>query len=829
VSEILDEIDALKIKSVALGFDQDKRDNRRVLKAEIRLLWELYIARPDLKFYILDWDLEQGKGLDDAIRAGATFEWKPVQPKPEKRYVNDLPGEKLKELLGNQVAPIYSLAEARDLTARLVRSLLYSDYPRQLAITNPTGTGKSRSADDEAARAVLSGRYTKTVEEKSGDGRVQRKTAPKRILILAPDKANVAERTAPGSELHRALKAGEVLAYRQLGRKFVNEPPAPGQETDYDCLNIQAHEAGRQRHAAAKVVCKSCPFCSAANWKRAYCDPDDPGFDDPNFDPRIWKCEEEGYLKSRAISRNAQLVIATKEAYLNNSEIELGQFDVVINDEDLKDQFLETIMINGGTFRAWREKIKFLRTINNPLIQEEDWLQLFDLIEQALAAMPGEYSNAKTYASTQYLALPLIERAANRQGIMLDFLLKSLSSRPDGKMHGDADCYDFEAPYIPRYLDGKYNSDRVKKMPFKAGQELLDAMLGHDSTIRASTNPDGTFSLVIRRVRSHLIEMLHDQTLIVLDATPPPELDMLLPRLEKVCYNVAQYVEVTQITNAMYTARDLENDTTRQTVEEVAAKFFTGASKPLAIIPKRFKEGEREIKLPAGALVEHWGKHKATNQYSDCDALLMVGHYQPPLDHKRADIEAIRAYRRWAAPAPIHDEKLRLYNHLLPTGHAAGRWCSADPDPDVQAAIEHDYWANIEQAKGRLRGALRSKNNPARILVLCNEPAGALPVHRLTTTAQLLMGEESATTSPAGGDTGQENTTQEHTPPFCDFHIIIHVKTMKRGGYIPNQSRTRLVSLALAVEIHHLVARRVHVAGSLWLISSKSYLKRVVR
>ena len=63
--------------------------------------------------------------------------------------------------------------------------------------------------------------------------------------------------------------------------------------------------------------------------------------------------------------------------------------------------------------------------------------------------------------------------------------------------------------------------------------------------------------------------------------------------------------------------------------------------------------------------------------------------------------------------------KLRLYNHKLSNGRAAGRWMKADVDRDIQEAIQHDYTANVIQAIGRLRGAIRPDYLPkAPILVM---------------------------------------------------------------------------------------------------------------
>jgi hypothetical protein len=63
---------------------------------------------------------------------------------------------------------------------------------------------------------------------------------------------------------------------------------------------------------------------------------------------------------------------------------------------------------------------------------------------------------------------------------------------------------------------------------------------------------------------------------------------------------------------------------------------------------------------------------------------------------------------------------------------------NAQPDPDVQAAIEADYSANIVQAIGRLRTALRLDEAPIQVLILCNEPVTGLEIQELATINEVV-------------------------------------------------------------------------------------------
>jgi hypothetical protein len=63
---------------------------------------------------------------------------------------------------------------------------------------------------------------------------------------------------------------------------------------------------------------------------------------------------------------------------------------------------------------------------------------------------------------------------------------------------------------------------------------------------------------------------------------------------------------------------------------------------------------------------------------------------------------------------------------------------NAQPDPDIQTAIESDYSANIIQAIGRLRTALRLDEAPIQVLILCNEPVTGLEIQELATINEVV-------------------------------------------------------------------------------------------
>jgi Domain of unknown function (DUF3854) len=99
--ELIATVQALRAKQVVIAFDQDKRTNQMVQEAEERLLRNLSSALPDVNLKRLEWDEKKGKGLDDAIKAGAELKIQPVgessTPKSNEDKQNE-EWEKLRQL-----------------------------------------------------------------------------------------------------------------------------------------------------------------------------------------------------------------------------------------------------------------------------------------------------------------------------------------------------------------------------------------------------------------------------------------------------------------------------------------------------------------------------------------------------------------------------------------------------------------------------------------------------------------------------------------------------------------------------------------------------------
>jgi hypothetical protein len=734
VDELIRTVAALGVDSVSLAFDADKAANQNVARAEERLLNILAAAFPELAIFKLEWDgsAAKAKGLDDAVKAGCEFKFVPAAG-TGPRLVTDLPAAAHARTFTTAATDrkMYTLTEAREQHRAFFDRLLLMSYPgpgpdgSQTALTSPTGTGKSTAGDDSlaygASTGLLQGRW----------------------LTMAPNKDNIKERTVPRTELGKAAAAGYVAV--QQGRRLIDLGDPNLVQTPFDCANENAEIAGKNRQITAQVVCPTCPFGSDDNWVKAY----------PDGSTRPWKCEVDGYLASRKASEKAQAVIATKESFLNNSD-QLNDFDGIIVDEELMPFLMEIININSSILDGWRQKIG-LKGIPAP-----EWERLFQVIDKAsltLAGQPNNTDDAAAAAAGQDLgyggrlidAHGHLEAAANSLGYDYTQILVDCDHYRRSTYEG---VFDFEEPYSNTTgLSG--TRAKVKNVfPFRGARELLDRLVDTDNPARFARGGDGSYSLVLHIPRKKLIETLRRKTLVVMDATLPPTLKILLPKLQELRFDVPQNIHITQTTNALFSKRDLHNPDTRARVEAANQSFAAGSKKHLTVLPLRFQEGQDALQIPSSASggneVEHWGLHRATSKYSDFDSITLLGHHIRPIDYIGAEVIAARAMagqdnptREGNAPAEKLRLRLRLYNHILPNGRAAGRWMKCDQDKDIQAAIEQEFAANIIQAIGRTRAALRSPQlPPVRVLILCNEPVGNLPIDLLTTTREL------ATTPP---------------------------------------------------------------------------------
>lgn len=795
LDKLLAALDKTKATTLVLWPSVSELQNNRALRATQLLINTLTACRPSVKLFTAS--------VDGMVRAAAArLQYTDTNGKKQRigtRFEDDLPMEAYKVAFPDQakMRPAYTLQDIQDDNGVAVNEWFgENNIPIQIVNANLTGTGKSYEVDYKLAKVAKNMLWPDTDSEEWAQG-------GKRVLVLCPTAKNIEERFAPGTPMGEAYEFSGGIVHIQRGRRVLDVLHSPEdarksleEPTIYDCFNPDAEIAGKNRQIPAKDVCKGCPFANEENWVKTFPDEDLP--------PRY--CEETGYLASKEALKTAMIVYATKDAFLNGSS-ELKKFDKIVVDEDTVSYLIDIMPVTAATIAEWRTNLTKLsksaiRNLNAPTKPQavggnrkkkkelppqtkeqietnlKNWTLLFDILGTALNTMPSRFAfaNEKQLASTaMYPAYGAVGDAAIKHGLNRVQFHRLIEKLYD---NGNHNTYIFESVW----------TDRFNKLhiPFRGAQNLLAALLNSDQAnlrLHTQQSPDGTYFFKIYKVRDHLIKILTGEKkpkqLLILDATPPPSLKKLFPNLIEHKLEVRQPLEIWQVTSGLYTARDLGNKKTRELLEKaiIGWAIETEVKSPVVMMPKRlqlapvdadqsgYASEENALKLPAGYRVEHFGLHKASNQYQGCDGIILVGHFQPPVADRKAELDCIRAYQGGAAITEAKkagfyrediwqeeydsdtDEEidetangqprnisLKMYNHLA-DGKASGRWSKNLADPELQTWFAKDYEAAQLQAIGRLRAIRQSEK--LKVLILTSDPVGNLQIDELKTLQEL--------------------------------------------------------------------------------------------
>lgn len=747
---------SLGVKTVEIAFDADLENNQRVARDLYQMACQLQAAG----FQVLErrWPLEAAKGYDDLLRSnqaqlsrlGVFSGETGLIEKKESRWVKkfielDPETREVMQLArpGQLIRPLLTVQEAREKHAGLFRQAFSEHFfslgksRQSLLVTSNPGTGKTHAAMAEALVAV--------------------KNFPEgRILYIADNKEVYRQWIKPDALLHEAWRSG-LVAVRE-GRQRT--------QGTFECRKLDECEAaGSQRHAPTWDICSACPFFSNKNWQTNL-----KANKQPLDTPMPWNCQQEGYWKGVATANQARIVLAPKASFLNNSQ-ELAEFDVIIIDESVIEHLLENVNVTRETLALWRESMH--RQTQDAESEEfacsgwqqnfEPFIQLFGLIEQAIALQESntlEQESARLQKLFPFM--PVLKEAARLTGKNLSGIIEECRAIPAGTKTGR---YSWERPFA------QLNTKLC--FPLHFALELVEALNNElktefsDSRLWFSLQKE-TLAVNIYQPRQHLISLLkgeqtderlyHNQfqqapSVVLLDATPSPVLQkyVLGSNTRTVNFEVAQHLEITQITNSLYTKDELVARDGRALKEVSRMLGQEGQKYPSAAIfcHKAFNPaaGTGPLKLTAEAPATSitWGHfdrdNKALNSLSEVDFIAVVGHYCHPLDSLRAQVQAFRFSETGEETSNVKGDfwKIRPYAWANEEGKGIARRCRADRDQEVQAAIEHSERSAILQAIGRGRPTLRSVEKPLKVLLVTATPLGnVLPVSRLAETKELL-------------------------------------------------------------------------------------------
>ena len=245
--------------------------------------------------------------------------------------------------------------------------------------------------------------------------------------------------------------------------------------------------------------------------------------------------------------------------------------------------------------------------------------------------------------------------------------------------------------------------------------------------------------------RWNTIKALQGKTVINLDATPYPLLQRLFPAMKPVRHAVPENMHVTQITDSKLTGRSLESPATRRLVEEALRHVCANAERPLIFCPKKYNPGIEDNEGRAfqlehpGTLWGHYGRdNRAINDTGmmAADVLVAVGTPHHPPNELRAELQAFRGAEMPPARLADAEHTHKPYAYQDAAGRGKALRQRVDPDPEAQAFIDHQVAAEILQAIGRARPALRT-GDPLRVFLLTAFPIDGLPIDALTTLKEL--------------------------------------------------------------------------------------------
>ncbi len=237
--------------------------------------------------------------------------------------------------------------------------------------------------------------------------------------------------------------------------------------------------------------------------------------------------------------------------------------------------------------------------------------------------------------------------------------------------------------------------------------------------------------LVVRLLRES--EVFTCPTL-VLDATADEELiRAVLPSAKFRSIDVPRRALVTQVRNRRLSRHSLTKaegqDQTRALAQQSPDRITRRYARGLLVT---FKSHTDAFTLPAGWSVAHYGAIRGLDQYKECDTVVLVGTYLPPVQPVENEAGALAARLPGIRKFSGNYVELQRPFRLREGDAAASIW--GHPDEVVQRVLEQKREAEMLQAVDRLR--LVHALHPKPVFVLSNLPLD-LTVDELVTLEQL--------------------------------------------------------------------------------------------
>ncbi|MHB9132909.1 MAG: TOTE conflict system archaeo-eukaryotic primase domain-containing protein [Armatimonadota bacterium] len=445
------------------------------------------------------------------------------------------------------------------------------------------------------------------------------------------------------------------------------------------------------------------------------------------------------YRQQWATLDNQTLVIGTHESYLLAAH-PLTKFDLIIVDEGAAHTLIERVMITLSDVQQWES-----RAVHDPL-----WPLLAPVISALKRGLTaGDAEGLRVHRDGAPL-LPVLSAITPGIEEQLGALMAALAASTNAGT---------QATPFDR-VDGT-TVENIQNTPLRALMDLLRTLVNVWDT---EEGPHGAAWLLpaqgtlLGRImlylpRTGVITHLHSCLAVMLDATPPLTLlrHLFGPDLQVRAIPVVEHLHVTLFTDSLYTG--LQPDTWPQrAIDRLVELICARHRKPLIISTKRHQQYWTE-RLPKHAQFTYYGApdSRGSNQFADCDALVLIGHYRAP------DAEFVRL------ASVLHGEDAKGQMTLYASGNPHQRAMSAIPltgyadaegrgaafhvsypaDPLARQIAMEAYSADLLQLLGRLRASRpQYAAQPLPVYLVIGEPPAGVPIAEVTTLLAWLQAHD---------------------------------------------------------------------------------------
>jgi len=456
------------------------------------------------------------------------------------------------------------------------------------------------------------------------------------------------------------------------------------------------------------------------------------------------------YQENRKALKEARVVVGVRHSFQHGGKL-LEDFELIVIDEQSEEAFFQTTHVSAAALSVWEHRMAK---------KEETAAVLFPVLtamKHALVAGPAE---GFAHVNHAVPLLPILQQLDPEIGSKLYALHEHLQEiKWEGHHPGipeQAIMGTFvDLPTSDEVWDGK---EAIPMRGLLALVETLraEAQAGHairDTRVWVrlpyGNDPGGLFLVA---PRAHLIESLKKRVTVFLDATAyVPIMDRLFGgELTVYPIPVQSRVQVQFFGDALFRWQDLKDggwryETLRHDVLRKCARFNR-----VLVLGEQASRETIEKWLPPHAEMEHWfsGEMAGSNRYSDCDAVICIGHPREPMDELVYRIAAVRWPDDLAGALPADRPDLFASEDILvpvpgfrdTKGRRWGRVIPYPADPDVQQYARHRFSTHVTQGVGRIRPA--ETDTIKYVFLYIGEPVQEMSVDRLMTLERSIREED---------------------------------------------------------------------------------------